>query len=110
MSYKTFEFLANYITSAVKTKTILKLDDTDACFKKMAVDILGKFLTSENNNFRFVSLKVLMDASPLLIQVSLMQQQDVISSCLWDKDISIGHRAVVFEKKSFFQKKFRHFI
>lgn len=69
----------------------------EKCFRTMAIDITGRFLNSDDNNFRYIALNTLSDVKKEDLE-EVEQHQYTILDCLWDKDTSIGLRALDFIK------------
>ncbi|KAK6456519.1 clathrin associated protein complex large subunit, gamma-adaptin [Scheffersomyces xylosifermentans] len=73
-------------------KTIFAIQ-SDQSLKILGVNILGKFLSTKDNNTRYVALDSLlsvMNIEPLAVQ----RHRSTIVSCLSDGDISIRRRAL----------------
>ncbi|KAI5950720.1 APL4 [Candida jiufengensis] len=73
-------------------KTIFAID-ADQSLKILGVNILGKFLSTKDNNTRYVALDTLLsivNIEPLAVQ----RHRATIVSCLTDGDISIRRRAL----------------
>lgn len=73
-------------------KTIFAIQ-SDQSLKILGVNILGKFLSTKDNNTRYVALDTLLtviDIEPLAVQ----RHRSTIVNCLADGDISIRRRAL----------------
>ncbi|KAI5966704.1 APL4 [Candida pseudojiufengensis] len=73
-------------------KTIFTID-SDQSLKILGVNILGKFLSTKDNNTRYVALDTLLsivNIEPLAVQ----RHRSTIINCLTDGDISIRRRAL----------------
>lgn len=74
----------------VKTIFAIRLDQS---LKVLGVNLLGKFLTTKDNNTRYVALEtllVVMEHEPLAVQ----RHRSTIVGCLSDGDVSIRRRAL----------------
>ncbi|KAI3404439.2 APL4 [Candida oxycetoniae] len=73
-------------------KTIFAID-SDQSLKILGVNLLGKFLSTRDNNTRYVALDTLLkivNIEPLAVQ----RHRTIIVNCLTDEDISIRRRAL----------------
>lgn len=73
-------------------KTIFEIN-TDQSLKILGINLLGKFLTTKDNNTRYVALNTLLtvvNIEPAAVQ----RHRSIIVSCLNDGDISIRRRSL----------------
>ncbi|KAL0421337.1 UNVERIFIED_CONTAM: AP-1 complex subunit gamma-2 [Sesamum latifolium] len=72
--------------------TILSIEDNGG-LRVLAVNILGRFLSSRDNNIRYVALNMLMKAIALDSQ-AVQRHRATILECVKDPDASIRRRAL----------------
>ncbi|KAL3819204.1 hypothetical protein ACJIZ3_005109 [Penstemon smallii] len=72
--------------------TIMSIEDNSG-LRVLAVNILGRFLSSRDNNIRYVALNMLMKAITLDTQ-AVQRQRATILECVKDPDASIRKRAL----------------
>lgn len=72
--------------------TILSIEDNGG-LRVLAVNILGKFLSGRDNNFRYVALNMLMKALALDSQ-AVQRHRATILECVKDSDPSIRKKAL----------------
>ncbi|XP_073050182.1 AP-1 complex subunit gamma-2-like isoform X1 [Primulina eburnea] len=72
--------------------TIMSLEDNSG-LRVLAVNILGRFLSSRDNNIRYVALNMLMKAI-LLDSQAVQRHRATILECVKDSDASIRKRAL----------------
>lgn len=73
-------------------KTIFAIP-SDQALRILAVNLLGKFLSSKDNNTRYVALDTLLTVVPHE-PVAVQRHRQTIVACLSDGDISIRRRAL----------------
>lgn len=83
------------VGNAVLYETVLTIFgiESDSGLRVLGVNILGKFLTTKDNNTRYVALNTLLhviDQEPNAVQ----RHRNIIIDCLQDSDISIKRRAL----------------
>ncbi|KAL2510212.1 AP-1 complex subunit gamma-2 [Forsythia ovata] len=72
--------------------TIMSIEDNGG-LRVLAVNILGKFLSSRDNNIRYVALNMLMKAIALDSQ-AVQRHRTTLLECVKDSDASIRKRAL----------------
>ncbi|XP_051144906.1 AP-1 complex subunit gamma-2-like isoform X2 [Andrographis paniculata] len=72
--------------------TIMSIEDSGG-LRVLAVNILGRFLSSRDNNFRYVALNMLIKAVVLDSQ-AVQRHRTTIQECVKDSDASIRKRAL----------------
>jgi len=73
-------------------RTIIKIESSSG-LKSLGSNILGKFLTNRDNNYKYIALNTLQEVGKTDIN-SVQKHKGTILDCLKDNDVSVKRRAL----------------